>query len=112
MNSPSSLATTGPHPSRMAFQRERLVLGQDVDVAQSLLMQLDSVMSMMRYWPAKGTAGWRVARKGKSRRPAPPASSNTSVVSHVHFPRKQRRQTYDHLSHNGVTGQCADRGLG
>ncbi len=35
MNSPSSLATTGPQPSRMwRFRRERLVLREDVDVPE------------------------------------------------------------------------------
>src|ERR1700761_2443917 len=35
MNSPSSLATTVPQPSRMwRFEREGLVLGQDIDVAK------------------------------------------------------------------------------
>src|ERR1700678_2464061 len=44
-------------------------------------MQLERVMSMMRYWPANGTAGLARSRvSGKSRSPAPPAS-NTPRVS-------------------------------
>src|ERR1017187_1785727 len=43
-------------------------------------MKLERVMSMMRYWPANGTAGLARSRvRGKSRSPAPPASSTPSV---------------------------------
>src|SRR5580692_5133972 len=43
-------------------------------------MQLDRVMSIMRYWPPKGTAGFARSRvRGKSLSPAPPASSTPSV---------------------------------
>src|SRR6185437_8876870 len=50
-------------------------------------MQLDSVMSMMRYCPAKGTAGFARSRvRGKSRSPAPPASKTPSVSLIVQIP--------------------------
>src|ERR1700685_3874121 len=43
-------------------------------------MQFDRVISMMRYMPANGTAGLARSRvRGKSRSPAPPASSTPSV---------------------------------
>src|ERR1035438_4182092 len=43
-------------------------------------MQLERVMSMMRYCPPKGTAGLARSRvRGKSRSPAPPASNTPSV---------------------------------
>src|ERR1700733_4807103 len=48
-------------------------------------MQLERVMSMMRYCPAKGTAGFARSRvRGKRRSPAPPAS-NTPSVSLIFF---------------------------
>src|ERR1700733_8247195 len=53
-------------------------------------MQLERVMSMMRYWPAKGTAGLARSRvRGKSRSPAPPASRTPSVSLMVLLPRSQ-----------------------
>src|SRR5271156_2174589 len=53
-------------------------------------MQLERVMSMMRYWPAKGTAGLARSRgRGKSRSPAPPASNTPSVSLIVQNPRNQ-----------------------
>src|SRR5580765_1666431 len=43
-------------------------------------MQFDKVMSIMRYWPANGTAGLARSRvRGKSLSPAPPASRTPSV---------------------------------
>src|ERR1700758_3197221 len=43
-------------------------------------MQFESVMSMMRDWPAKGTAGLARSRvKGNNLSPAPPASNTPSV---------------------------------
>src|SRR6185437_6798769 len=58
-------------------------------------MQLDSVMSMMRYCPAKGTAGFARSRvRGKSRSPAPPASKTPSVSLIVQIPQAiHSRQT-------------------
>src|ERR1700722_1670121 len=50
-------------------------------------MQLDSVISMMRYWPAKGTAGFARSRvRGKSRSPAPPASKTPNVSLIIRLP--------------------------
>src|SRR6476620_10086333 len=50
-------------------------------------MQFDRVMSMMRYWPAKGTAGLARSRvSGKRRSPAPPASRTPSVSLIFLFP--------------------------
>ena len=50
MNSPSSLATTGPQPSRMWRLRESaLYCVMMYTLRRFELMQLDRVMSMMRY---------------------------------------------------------------
>src|ERR1700742_1550431 len=47
---------------------------------RSELMQVERGMAMMRYWPAKGTAGLARSRvRGKSLSPAPPASKTPSV---------------------------------
>src|SRR5271170_1799526 len=81
MNSPSSLATTGPQPSRMwRLSESALYWVRMYTWRRSELMQLERVMSMMRYWPANGTAGLARSRvRGKSRSPAPPASKTPSV---------------------------------
>src|SRR5260370_33133522 len=53
-------------------------------------MQLERVMSMMRYWPAKGTAGFARSRvRGKSRSPAPPARRTPSVSLIIRQPQYQ-----------------------
>src|SRR6266702_3738145 len=66
---------------------------------RSELMQLERVMSMMRYWPAKGTAGLaRLRVRGKSRSPAPPASSTLSVsLMFVIYLRAKCNLTYDNI---------------
>src|ERR1700722_15761184 len=58
-------------------------------------MQFERVISMMRYWPAKGTAGLARSRvRGKSRSPAPPASRTPSVSLIVQLPQAiHSRQT-------------------
>src|SRR6202035_5723377 len=57
-------------------------------------MQLESVMSMMRYSPPNGTAGLARSRvKGHNRSPCPPASSTpmASFISDMADPRNARR---------------------
>src|SRR5690348_5159560 len=57
-------------------------------------MQWERVMSMMRYWPAKGTAGLARSRvRGKSLSPAPPASRTPSVSLMVRLPRNDSLET-------------------
>src|ERR1035437_10833115 len=73
-------------------------------------MQLESVMSMMRYWPAKGTAGLARSRvSGKSRSPAPPASSTPSVSLMILLPLKPKcRPAYDE---SGAASQRSSRSV-
>src|ERR1700683_647036 len=70
-------------------------------------MQLERVMSMMRYWPAKGTAGFARSRvKGKSRSPAPPASKTPSVSLIVQLPlavHSRQRQLSGAATHESST---------
>src|SRR4029077_7856735 len=61
---------------------------------KSELMQLESVMSMMRYSPPNGTAGFARSRvSGHNRSPCPPASSTpmASFISDMADPRTTRR---------------------
>src|SRR5580698_7695981 len=90
MNSPSSCATTLVQPSRMCrFSDSALYCVRMYTRRRSELMQLERVMSMMRYCPAKGTAGFARSRvRGKRRSPAPPAS-NTPRVSLIFFVSQQ-----------------------
>src|SRR5579859_4431541 len=81
MNSPSSCATLPLQPSRMwRFSESALYCVRMYTRRRSELMQFDRVMSMMRYVPAKGTAGLARSRvRGKRRSPAPPARRTPSV---------------------------------
>src|SRR5580698_7566861 len=81
MNSPSSCATTLVQPSRMCrFSDSALYCVRMYTRRRSELMQLERVISMMRYCPPKGTAGFARSRvSGNSRSPAPPARSTPRV---------------------------------
>src|ERR1700734_1108572 len=75
-------------------------------------MQLERVMSIMRYWAGKGTAGLARSRvRGKRRSPAPPASKTPSVslighkLRHCVLARRTNHMTQMHnvLRWNGET---------
>ena len=54
---------------------------------------------MIRYWPAKGTAGLARSRvRGNSRSPAPPASSTPSVSLMIHLPQIQHATSHTTIS--------------
>src|ERR1700728_2190378 len=81
VNSPNFCATTLVQPSRICrFSDSALYCVRMYTRRRSELMQLERVISMMRYCPPNGTAGFARSRvSGKSRSPAPPAKSTPNV---------------------------------
>ena len=65
----------------VVVERARVVLRQHDDVVMSELTQLQSVKSMIRYLPAKGTAGLaRMPERSDRRSPSPPARTTANVL--------------------------------
>src|SRR5579864_8383085 len=80
MNSPRPISTD--HPRRTCrFRLNALYCVRTNTRRRSLFRQFESVTSMMRYTPPKGTAGLARSRvNGQSRSPWPPASSTPSTL--------------------------------